>query len=84
VATPGQPNLPAIPGLPSIPGLPAIPGLTAPASTGEAPAAAAPAGLRGTDAIAALVGGKPNAAQVLLLTPILAGGSLVPADGGAS
>ncbi|MGW5112085.1 MCE family protein [Nocardia sp. NPDC004123] len=83
---PAAPGLPAIPGLPSIPGLPAIPGLTAPAAATETnPAAAQPAGLRGTDAIAALVGGRPNAAQVLLLTPILAGGSLVPAEpGGAS
>ncbi|MFE3260288.1 MCE family protein [Nocardia sp. NPDC059091] len=83
---PAAPGLPAIPGLPTIPGPPAIPGLTAPAAATETnPAAAQPAGLRGTDAIAALVGGRPNAAQVLLLTPILAGGSLVPAEtGGAS
>ncbi|MGW3542274.1 MlaD family protein [Nocardia niigatensis] len=83
---PAAPGAPAVPGLPAIPGLLAIPGLTAPASATETnPAEAQPAGLRGTDAIAALVGGKPNAAQVLLLTPILAGGSLVPAEtGGAS
>ncbi|WP_040813067.1 MlaD family protein [Nocardia concava] len=75
-----------ISGLTAIPGLPAIPGLTAPASATTPPGTAAePAGLRGADAIAALVGGRPSAAQVLLLTPILAGGALVPADtGGAS
>ncbi|MGW4356297.1 MlaD family protein [Nocardia sp. NPDC004582] len=85
-AIPGLPSLPAIPGLPSIPGLPAIPGLTAPASaTQPAPEAVQPAGLRGGDAIAAIVGHQPDAAQLLLLTPLLAGGSLVPAEtGGAS
>ncbi|MFD7844241.1 MCE family protein [Nocardia sp. NPDC059764] len=85
-AIPGLPNLPAIPGLPSIPGLPAIPGLTAPASTTQpAPEAVQPAGLRGSDAVAAIVGHRPDAAQLLLLTPLLAGGALVPAEtGGAS
>jgi phospholipid/cholesterol/gamma-HCH transport system substrate-binding protein len=44
-----------------------------------------PAGLRGADAVAALVGDNPNMAQVLLLSSVLAGGYLVPADGeGAS
>lgn len=85
-AVPGLPSLPAIPGLPSIPGLPAIPGLTAPASaTQPAPGTVQPAGLRGSDAVAAIVGHRPDAAQLLLLTPLLAGGALVPAEtGGAS
>ncbi|MGW4535146.1 MCE family protein [Nocardia sp. NPDC004340] len=85
-AIPGLPSLPAIPGLPSIPGLPAIPGLTAPASaTQPALEAVQPAGLRGSDAVAAIVGHRPDAAQLLLLTPLLAGGALVPAEtGGAS
>ncbi|APA98477.1 MlaD family protein [Nocardia seriolae] len=79
------PTLPATPSLPVIPGLPAIPGLTAPASWTGKTQQGQPDGLRGTEAIAALVGGKPDAAQILLLTPLLAGGSLVPAaTGGAS
>ncbi|MEV0464862.1 MCE family protein [Nocardia tengchongensis] len=84
--TPAIPGLPSIPGLPAIPGIPAIPGLTAPAAaTDPAPAAVQPAGLRGSDAVAALVGHRPDAAQLLLLTPLLAGGALVPAEmGGAS
>ncbi|MFC9996199.1 MlaD family protein [Nocardia sp. NPDC127526] len=78
-----QANAPVIPGLPNlpvIPGLPAIPGITAPASyNGSDPATAQPAGLRGTEAIAAVVGGKPNMAQVLLLGPVLTGGYLTEA-----
>ncbi|WP_280274657.1 MlaD family protein [Nocardia wallacei] len=86
---PGIAGLPAIPGLPALPGLPSIPGLTAPAANpvpapGIRPAAA---GLRGADAVAAVVGGRPNLAQLLLLGPVLAGGSVtvttVP-EGGAT
>ncbi|MEC3917874.1 MlaD family protein [Nocardia sp. CDC160] len=70
------------PTIPGIPALPAIPGLTAPAA---APAAEVEGGgLRGVDAIAALVGRTPTAAEILLLTPVLAGGSLVPAEAGGA
>ncbi|WP_069163932.1 MlaD family protein [Nocardia altamirensis] len=80
---PVLPAVPGIPALPTIPGLPMIPGLTAPAAARDpAPNPADPSGLRGTDAVAAIVGGPPNAAQYLLLSPLLAGGSLTPADKG--
>ncbi|ASF11465.1 Mce family protein [Nocardia brasiliensis NBRC 14402] len=78
-----KPVLPALPALPAIPGLPMIPGLTAPAAAKDgAPETADPGGLRGTEAVAAIVGGKPNAAQYLLLTPLLAGGAMYPVNGG--
>ncbi|MGY2061181.1 mammalian cell entry protein, partial [Nocardia gipuzkoensis] len=67
---------PALPPLAGIPGAPVIPGLTA-------PAAVHPAALRGPDAIAAVVGGPPNTAQLLLLGPVLAGGHLTVSEGGA-
>ncbi|MFI2561667.1 hypothetical protein [Nocardia farcinica] len=43
---------------------------------------------RGYAGVAAVVGGRPTAAQLLLLTPVLAGGEVtmyeeVPAEGGA-
>ncbi|MGV9408998.1 MCE family protein [Nocardia sp. NPDC003693] len=93
VSLPGVPAVPGVPStvpgvpagtqlLPSIPGLPAIPGITAPASY-TAPAgggATVPAGLRGDAAIAALVGGKPNMAQTLLLGSVLRGGYLEVSD----
>ncbi|QBS41546.1 MlaD family protein [Nocardia sp. CS682] len=76
---------PVVPKLPSIPGIPMIPGLTAPAAAKDpAPNPAGPNGLRGPDAVAAIVGGKPTAAQYLLLSPLLAGGSVTPADKGGS
>ncbi|MEU2089059.1 MlaD family protein [Nocardia beijingensis] len=88
------PGLPAIPGLPFIPGLPSIPGLSpapgpaAPAEPGpESPGAAAgPIALRGPDAVAAIVGARPTVAQYLLLSPVLAGGSVTvnEADRGGS
>ncbi|WP_327142317.1 MlaD family protein [Nocardia sp. NBC_01327] len=87
---PGIPGLPSIPGLslpslPAIPGLPSIPGITAPAALNETlPATPQPAGLRGSAAVAALVGGRPTAAQLLLLGPVLAGGSLVPSESGGA
>ncbi|WP_336087309.1 MlaD family protein [Nocardia sp. SSK8] len=62
------PVLPAVPGVPMIPGLPAIPGLTQPAAASGA--------LSGADAIEAIVGGPPNAAQLVLLQPVLAGGAV--------
>ncbi|PXX68401.1 virulence factor Mce-like protein [Nocardia tenerifensis] len=69
------------PVLPAIPGIPLIPGLTAPAAAKDpAPNPQGSSGLRGTDAVAAIVGGPPTAAQYLLLSPLLAGGSVVPAD----
>ncbi|MCP2316644.1 virulence factor Mce family protein [Nocardia amikacinitolerans] len=74
---PALPGLPAIPGL-AIPGLPAIPGITVPA-TGT-PAARPIAGGRGHAGVAAIVGGQPTAAQLLLLTPLLAGGSVTVYD----
>ncbi|MFC8526807.1 MCE family protein [Nocardia sp. NPDC057227] len=43
-----------------------------------------PLRLRGAAAVAALTGGTPTAAQLLLLTPLLAGGSLEIHDGGAA
>lgn len=70
-AAPGQSLLPS---LPVIPGLPAIPGITAPAGQSTT------AGARDAEAIAAIVGGKPTLAQVLLMGPVLAGGHLVPAE----
>ncbi|WP_067691171.1 MlaD family protein [Nocardia jejuensis] len=82
ISVPGLPALPAVPGLPSIPGLPAIPGITAPAAQDTTPAAggAAPIALRGRDAVAAIVGGEPTMAQLLLLSPVLAGGHLEISD----
>ncbi|MEV0249061.1 MCE family protein [Nocardia sp. NPDC050712] len=74
------PVVPAVPGLPgiSIPGLPAIPGLTAPAADnqGAVPGVRPIAAGRGYAGVAAIVGGQPTAAQLLLLTPLLAGGSV--------
>lgn len=72
--TPGEPgplSPPGIPGLPPIPGLPAIPGLTAPVRP-----AAATGPVRGTEAMTALLGGRPTTAQWLLLAPVLADGTL--------
>ncbi|WP_194816015.1 MlaD family protein [Nocardia sp. XZ_19_385] len=77
-AVPGLPGV-SIPGLPgiAIPGLPAIPGLTAPAAdNGAAPGVRPIAAGRGYAGVAAIVGGQPTAAQLLLLTPLLAGGSV--------
>lgn len=72
---------PVAPTLPAIAGIPMIPGLTAPAAARDpAPNAIAPNGLRGPDAVAAIVGGRPTAAQYLLLSPLLAGGSVTPVD----
>ena len=75
---PVVPGLPAIPGLPALPGLPAIPGPT-PIEAGPGPAAApasTPASLHGIEAIGALVGRTPNAAQLVLLAPVLADGAV--------
>ncbi|WP_280307956.1 MlaD family protein [Nocardia abscessus] len=78
------PELPAIPGLPFLPGLPSIPGLS-PAPSPVAPVApdgqspgvpVQPIALRGSDAVAAIVGTRPTVAQYLLLSPVLAGGSV--------
>ncbi|WP_280338426.1 hypothetical protein [Nocardia neocaledoniensis] len=78
---PGLPTLtaPALPGLslPPIPGL-VVPGLTAPASRTE------PIVLTGPDAVAALVGGKPNLTELLLLGTVLTGATVTldtPAGG---
>ncbi|WP_063017589.1 MlaD family protein [Nocardia nova] len=76
---PGLPVLPGVPALPGLPSLPLIPGITAPAAyhaTPADPAAPRPAALRGPAAVAAVVGGPPNLAQLLLLGPVLAGGYL--------
>ncbi|MEU8898814.1 MCE family protein [Nocardia sp. NPDC048505] len=67
-----------------LPTLPVLPGLPAPQA---APAAATDAQeLHGVEAIAAVVGAPPNAAQLILLGPVLAGGALTvsstPAAGG--
>ncbi|MEU0538358.1 MCE family protein [Nocardia sp. NPDC005978] len=81
------PGLPSIPGLPAVPGLPSIPGLPFPFAPlpGAAQPAAGPITLSGPDALRALTGGTPNAAQAMLLTPLLADGSLTvaahPAEG---
>ncbi|MFD5177645.1 MlaD family protein [Nocardia sp. NPDC058379] len=64
---------PVLPGVPAIPGLTpnaVVPGPAAPAS------ATAPASLHGVEAIEALVGRPPNAAQLVLLTPVLADGAV--------
>ncbi|MEU4650972.1 MlaD family protein [Nocardia fluminea] len=72
---PGLPSLPLpmIPGL-SLPGL-VVPGLTAPASLSEQQQVPAtrPIALSGPDAIAAIVGGRPNTTQLLLLGAVLTG-----------
>ncbi|WP_405495825.1 MlaD family protein [Nocardia sp. NBC_00511] len=83
-ALPAIPGLPVVPALPSIPGLPAIPGVTAPAADTSPSTPAQPAGLTGDAAVAAVVGGTPNMAQLLLLSPVLAGGYLVPTDAEAT
>ncbi|MEV5649745.1 MCE family protein [Nocardia sp. NPDC052254] len=79
---PGLPVLPGFPALPGIPGLPQIPGITAPAADrgGAAGPGVRPVALRGPAAVAAVVGGVPNMAQLLLLGPILAGGYLTVGD----
>ncbi|MFE3027336.1 MlaD family protein [Nocardia tengchongensis] len=57
---------------PTIPfGLPALPG-----GDGIRPASTGPGELRGADAIAALVGGTPTPAQLLLLGPVLWNGAI--------
>ncbi|WP_019925055.1 MlaD family protein [Nocardia sp. BMG111209] len=73
---------PVVPGAAN-PGAPVgpAPDAVAPGAPDGGGADTAPAGLRGADAVAALVGGTPNMAQVLLLSSVLAGGCLVPADG---
>ncbi|MEU7142664.1 MCE family protein [Nocardia sp. NPDC046473] len=74
---------PVLPTVPALPGIPMIPGLTAPAAAKDPiPNAQGPNGLRGPDAVAAIVGGQPTAAQYLLLSPLLAGGSVTPVDKG--
>ncbi|MGW5386217.1 MCE family protein [Nocardia sp. NPDC003963] len=97
-AIPLLPGLPALPGLPVIPGIttplfPTAP--AAPAPQGQVPGQAAPAAaptpaggpiaqLRGHAAVAALLGRQPTTAELLLLTPILAGGTIdVYSDGEA-
>lgn len=76
-AAPG-PQLPVLPG--PIPGLPELPNLL----PGVRPAAA-PAGLRGSAGVAALLGHQPNATQLVLLGAALSGGSVhqVSSEGGA-
>ncbi|WP_405178336.1 MCE family protein [Nocardia sp. NBC_01377] len=78
----GTAGTPAIPGLPGIPGIPAIPGITAPASnnTGATPDARPIASGRGYAGVAAVVGGPPTAAQLLLITPLIAGGTVTVYD----
>lgn len=74
---PSLPSLPVLPGIPTIPGLPAIPGVTAPAAySPSTPGQTNPAGLRGAAAVAAIVGGEPTVAQLLLLGAVLAGGTV--------
>ncbi|MFI5714308.1 MCE family protein [Nocardia sp. NPDC051750] len=89
-ALPQIPGIPALPGLPAIPGItvPLFPGAAPapapagqPAPPGHAAPAAAPAGapiaqLRGHAAVAALLGRQPTTAELLLLTPVLAGGTV--------
>ncbi|WP_225729135.1 MULTISPECIES: MlaD family protein [unclassified Nocardia] len=74
----GPPPLPVPPGaqppLAGIPGLPAIPGITVPAADRD------PAALRGPAAVAAVVGDRPTAAQLLLIGPLLAGGAVTVYD----
>lgn len=59
----------------------AVPGAP---GTAQPVAATGPLRLRGVAAVAALTGGRPTAAQLLLLTPLLAGGSLEIHDGGTA
>lgn len=83
-AAPAFPAIPALPGLPAIPALPGLPAIPAPPGSPVPGLPVAPAsarssgqgGLQGPDAISAIVGGPPNAAQLILLGPVLTGGSL--------
>ncbi|GAB2666100.1 MlaD family protein [Nocardia goodfellowii] len=80
---PGAPAVPGLPSLPMVPGLPVIPGITAPAAqtTPTTPnGTAGPIALRGNAAVAAVVGGEPTMAQLLLLGPALHGGYIEIAD----
>lgn len=54
------------------------------ASLGQHPSSGTNPPLRGRAAVAALVGGEPNAAQLMLLGPLLAGGSLTVRETSAS
>ncbi|QIS23833.1 MlaD family protein [Nocardia terpenica] len=83
--TPLQGLLPQLfPGAPPAPNpapAPALPG--APAPPGPHPAAGDIAYYTGDDAITALLGHRPNAAEYLLLSSILRGGTLQVTEGGA-
>lgn len=92
---PALPGLPFIPGLPSIPGISPVPNPVAPTEPdAQGPGVPAepeaqspdvpvrPVALRGSDAVAAIVGGRPTVAQYLLLSPVLAGGSVTVAGPG--
>src|SRR5690606_21571915 len=86
---PPIPGLPALPGLPAIPcitvplfpvpapaGPPAPAGQPAPGAPAVTPAGAPIAQLRGHAAVAALLGRRPSTSELLLLTSVLAGGTV--------
>lgn len=84
---PGLPVLPGLPTLPAIPGItaplfpapgatPAPAGPPVPGQPAATPAGAPIAQLRGHAAVAALLGRQPTTSELLLLTPILAGGTI--------
>ncbi|MGW0179310.1 MCE family protein [Nocardia sp. NPDC003345] len=82
-AIPGitAPLFPVAPGTAAAPGTPAVPGAPATPGTSAVPGPPAPAGapiarLRGHAAVAALLGREPTTAELLLLTSVLAGGTI--------
>ncbi|MBF6270874.1 MCE family protein [Nocardia farcinica] len=81
------PALPSLPGLPGLPGQAAQPQAAQPGATPAAATSTPQAGAisyRGDDAITALLGRKPTAAEYLLLSPILKGGTMTVSESGAS
>ncbi|WP_405134145.1 MCE family protein [Nocardia sp. NBC_01388] len=76
---PADPAAPAAPADPAAPAAPAA--LTQPAA---APRQAAPIAFTGDDAITAILGRRPTAAEYLLLSSILRGGTLQVSESGAA
>ncbi len=81
----GTPLESVFPMLPGLPGLfaPPPPAPVAPAADGENTPSAGPIAYHGDDAIAALLGRKPTAAEYLLLSPIMKGATMEVSESGA-
>ncbi|MFJ4655959.1 MlaD family protein [Nocardia sp. NPDC088792] len=75
-------NIPGLPGAPAAPAVPAAPASQPAPQPGAAPQAGAIA-YAGDDAITALLGRRPTAAEYLLLSSILRGGTLTVSESGA-